>query len=99
MNKKLPPIARTLINLDLVPEHDVVRIAEQSQNIRDLVTEIYRSELISSNEMSREFSTRFGAPYLDVSSIAVDSLPLDLIDIKLVEKNLALPIYLSLIHI
>ena len=93
MNKKLPPIARTLINLDLVPEHDVVRIAEQSQNIRDLVTEIYRSELISSNEMSREFSTRFGAPYLDVSSIAVDSLPLDLIDIKLVEKNLALPIY------
>ena len=93
MNKKLPPIARTLINLDLVPEHDVVRVAEQSQNIRDLVTEIYRSELISSNEMSREFSTRFGAPYLDVSSIAVDSLPLDLIDIKLVEKNLALPIY------
>jgi len=43
--------------------------------------------------MSSEFSSRFGSPLMDISSIAIDSLPSDLIDMELVEKHLAIPIY------
>ena len=93
MNKPLPPLARTLANLDLANEQELISIANNTQNARDLITQVYSSELISSKEMSHEFSSRFGAPLFDVSQVSVDSLPTDLIDIKLVEKNLALPIY------
>ena len=93
MNKPLPQIARTLINLDLVPEEDIVSAASKTENTRDLIKHIYTAELISSKQMCQEFSSRFGAPLLDISVMNLDNLPTDLIDIELVEKHLAFPIY------
>ena len=95
MNKPLPSLARTLAILELTPENEqaLLSIASTANNTRDLITQVYSSQIISSQEMCSEFSSRFGAPLLDISAISLDSLPMDLIDTKLVEKNLALPIY------
>jgi len=82
MNKPLPQIARTLINLELVQEQDVLNIASQAPTTKDLIRQIHTSELISSTNMGHELSSRFGAPLMDVSCFDLESL-----------KHLALPIY------
>ena len=89
----LPSIAQTLANLELVDRDDAVRLAEANPGPRDFIRAAFDNGLISSENLSKELSTRFGTPLFDISTLNKDLIPTDLIDLKLVERHTVLPIY------
>lgn len=93
MNRSLPAIAQTLINLELVPIEDLTPIVNATSNPIEIIKEVFAKGLISSSELSRELSHRFGTPVVDLDAVDKNVIPKDLIDFKLVERHLALPIY------
>ena len=93
MNQLLPPIAQTLVNLNLVEKNDLVEISNVSQNSKDIIKTVFDRQLITSKELSKEFSNKFGTPLFDISTLDPRSIPTDLIEMKLVEKHLVLPFY------
>ncbi len=93
MNAPLPPIAKTLANLDLIPIEDLTPIARDTQGTNEFLHRVFQQELISSEALSKELSSRFGSPLIDLSALNVDLIPKDLIEPKIVERHLVLPIY------
>jgi len=89
----LPSIAQTLANLELVDRDDAVRLAEANPGPRDFIRAAFDNGLISSENLSKELSTRFGTPLFDISTLNKELIPTDLIDLKLVERHTVLPIY------
>lgn len=89
----LPSIAQTLANLELVDRDDAIRLAEANPGPRDFIRAAFDNGLISSEELSKELSSRFGTPLFDISTLSKDLIPTDLIDLKLVERHTVLPIY------
>ena len=93
MNKAIPRIAQTLINLDMVNQGEIMEIATEFSDSKDIIKEIDKRGIISSYQLSKQFSDRFGSPLFDLSSLDTTQIPIDLIDQKLVERHFALPIY------
>lgn len=93
MNIKLPSIAQTLINLDLVNVEDLTPIVNATKNPLDIIKEVFAKGLISSSDLSSELAQRFGTPIVDIDAIDQSIIPKELIDFKLVERHLAIPIY------
>jgi len=93
VNNKLPQIAQTLSNLDLIDANALTNICSNSKKTQDILSAVFAQELISSAQLCKELSNRFGSPVLDINAIKIDALPLDLIEMKLVEKHLVFPIY------
>ena len=91
--KALPSIAQTLINLALVNPEQVMEIAENHKTSKELIKEIINQDIISSSELSKQFSDRFGSPLFDVSAFDLKQVPMELLDMKLVERHTALPIF------
>ncbi|MFT5610797.1 MAG: type IV pilus assembly protein PilB [Arenicella sp.] len=93
MNELLPQVAQTLSNLELVPRAELVAISKEHTESKDIIREVFKRGLISSEALSKEFSNRFGTPLFDLSALDPASFPEDLIDLKLVERHLVLPFY------
>ncbi|GAA6139398.1 type IV-A pilus assembly ATPase PilB [Arenicella sp. 4NH20-0111] len=93
MSTQAPRIAKTLINLDLVPAEEITPIANQTQRTDEFLKEVFQKELISSKQLSKELSSRFGSPLFDLFAIDPEMVPKDLIEPKIVERHLAVPIY------
>ena len=93
MNKKLPSIAQTLSNLELVQTEDLVSIAENAKTTKEILHSIFEKQLVSSDVLSKEFSNRFGDPLFNIEAIDPSIFPTDLIELKVVEKHTVLPIY------
>ncbi len=93
MNKPLPNIAKTLINLELVAQEDLLPIANHSSKTDEFLKAVFDAQLIESKTLSRELSHRFGSPLIDLSALDLDVIPKDLIEPKIVERHLAVPIY------
>ena len=93
MVNNAPRIAKTIANLELVAINDVTSSVQTTSDQRDFLKDIFNKELISSDKLAKEFSSRFGYPLVDVSSINLDSLPREFIDMNVVERHLVLPIY------
>jgi len=93
MATPLPKIAQTLSRLELVDSSRLDSIGASHAGNRDVMIEIFKQELISSQSMSKEFSSRFGTPLFNISSLRLDFIPQNLVEMKLVEKHLVLPIY------
>ena len=93
MNQLLPPIAQTLVNLDLVQRDALVEISSNNRNSKDIIKAVLDKNLISSAALSKEFSTRFGTPLFDIEALDREAFPVDLIELKLVERHLVLPFY------
>lgn len=91
--QKLPSIAKALVNLDLVDVDEVSRISEAHKSSRDLITALSDRDIISEAEMSKEFSRRFGSPLFDLRSINLSNIPIELIELKIVERHHVLPFY------
>ena len=70
----LPSIAQTLANLELVDRDDAVRLAEANPGPRDFIRAAFDNGLISSEDLSKELSTRFGTPLFDISTLNKDCL-------------------------
>ena len=93
MNQLLPPIAQTLVNLDIVNKDDIIEISNANQSSKDIIKTVFDRQIITSKALSKEFSNRFGTPLFDISSLDPRSMPTDIVDLKLVEKHLVLPFY------
>ena len=93
MNKPLPPIAQTLSNLELVQSDQLVQICQEHQSSKEIINAIFDRGLITSSELVKSLSIQFGIPLLDIGAVSIDTFPQDLIEMKLVERHLALPFY------
>lgn len=93
MNAPLPRIGQTLANLGLVPLDDLQPIAQENKEIREFLKRVFETQLISSVELSKELSVRFGSPLLDLAALDVDRIPKEFIEPKIVERHMVLPIY------
>jgi len=93
MNKPLPSIAQTLSNLELVSGDDLVEICRDSQNASEILQTVFKRGLISSDALTKELSVRFGTPLFNLDAIKQDTIPRELIEMKIVEKHFVLPIY------
>lgn len=88
-----PQIVQFLINLDLLNEQDAAKIDEEAKSSKEILQSLSSLGLVSETEYSLETSKRFGLPLLDLGSLDKSSIPVELIDFKLVEKHTVLPIY------
>lgn len=93
MKQSIPRIATTLINLDLVQAEEIEPILSQTKQTDEILKEVFSRNLISSKDLSKELSARFGSPLFDLSALDQDMVPKDLIERKIVERHLAVPIY------
>jgi len=93
VNQLLPPIAQTLVNLDLVPREALIKISEHHKSSKDIIGAVFEKNLLTSYSLSKEFSNRFGTPLFDIEALDPRSFPSDLIELKLVERHMVLPFY------
>jgi len=95
MISEAPKIVRTLSNIGLV---DIEKLNidpfKDLKTPKEALKEVFNQGQLSSYELSYEFSSRFGSPLMDLSVFDTDSFPEeDLVDLKLVEKHMAMPIF------
>ncbi len=57
------------------------------------VTHLVQSNLVSSKDIANAASEEFGTPLMDISTLDPESIPKDLIDVKLIQSNHAVPIF------
>ena len=93
MATKIPPIANTLVNLNLVSQEDVTPLANQHRDTAEFLKGIFAKNLIGSEKLSKELSTCFGSPLFDLSALDPELIPKELIEQKIVERHLCVPIY------
>lgn len=93
VNQLLHPIAQTLSNLDLVERDDLVEISNHNKDSKSIIKAVFERNLITSSQLSKEFSNRFGTPLFDILALDTSVFPVDLIEVKLVERHLVLPFY------
>ena len=95
MIAQAPKIVSTLSNIGLI---DIDKLNIDAFNdlstSKEALLEVFKQGQLSSYDLSYEFSTRFGSPLMDLSVFDPNSFPEEeLIDLKLVEKHLAMPIF------
>lgn len=91
---QLPGLARRLIN-DGVLSHERAADAVQSaikQKV-PLITYMVQNKLADSRTVASAASDEFGVPVIDLDSLALDSLPKELVNEKLIRKHRALPLF------
>ena len=93
MATKIPPIANTLVNLNLVSQEDITPLANQHRDTAEFLKAVYAKNLIGSETLSKELSSCFGSPLFDLSALNPEVVPQDLIEQKIVERHLCIPIY------
>lgn len=93
MNQSLPPIAQTLASFEMVEKGRLLDIVATERQPREILKAVVDRGLISNKVMCKELSHRFGMPFFDLTVHSKEYLPLDLIDMKLVERHFAMPIY------
>lgn len=84
-NVEMTSLARALVQQSLLTAADVEAINRQATVSKStFVEELVQSAKLSDTVVAKCISTTFGYPLLDLSSVAVESLPTGLIDTKLV---------------
>src|SRR6185312_15293919 len=90
----LTGMARRLVSEGLLPEDDVRKaMADSAQQKVPLGVWLLNHNLIDSPQMTRLASIEFGMPMMDVTSVNVTTMPLDLISEALITKHQALPLF------
>jgi len=93
MPKPLAKIAKTLVNLDLVEETVFDSMDIDTERQQDVLKFLFNGQYLNSANLSRELSLRFGLPLMDVSTLNLDTIPKEYIDLKIVERHMAIPVY------
>lgn len=70
-------------------EQAVASAAKQKQG---LVSYLVAENLVKSDALATMASTEFGTPYIDISVLALDRIPQDIVDEKLIRQHRVLPI-------
>ncbi len=93
MLENISPIIKTLINLELIDEGNISSLPLSGKSSSESLATLFESSIISNDTYSKEMSSRFGIPLLDVSTLDKASIPTELIDNKIVARHSVLPIY------
>lgn len=93
MIEKLPNIAKTLVNLDLVSEQDLSQVPTTLNTVPEFLNHVFNLGLISEHKLSQELSNRFGSPLIDLNALDLGLVPKDLIETKIVDRHFVVPIY------
>jgi len=79
--------------LELINDGEINTLPLSGKSSAESLDILFQSSVISSETYTKEMSSRFGIPLLDVSSLDKAMIPSDLIDAKIVERHSVLPIY------
>ncbi|MFT6407714.1 MAG: type IV pilus assembly protein PilB [Arenicella sp.] len=93
MLENISPIVKTLINLELIDENNISSLPLSGKSSAESLATLFESSIITNDTYSKEMSSRFGIPLLDVSTLDKASIPTELIDGKIVARHSVLPIY------
>jgi len=93
MLENVSPIIKTLVNLDLVDPDHIGSLPLAGKSSAESLEALFEASIITSDVYSREMSSRFGIPLLDVATLDKASIPTELIDTKIVARHSVLPIY------
>jgi len=94
MISESPKIISTLSNLGLIEPEKLDLESFKGLDAKETLKAIFNQGQITSGQLSKEFSSRFGSPLLDIKALDMTSLPEEqYIDFKLIDKHMAFPIY------
>ncbi len=93
--------AKTLAQFDLIPKNIVDDLKSVDEDLTpSQVADYVVSKNITTDEKIRQtFSERFGLPEIDLSSIDLDFIPVEHINIELAKKHRVLPVYMHNKHL
>lgn len=87
-------MARRLVSEGVLPEADVRKaVTESTQKKAPLASWLLDHHMVEGSKLTRIASIEFGMPMMDVSALAVASMPLTLISEALITKHQALPLF------
>jgi len=90
----LSGLARRLVQDNMLKEQDAQKAQEQSVRQKTpFVTYIVENKLVSAFEVATTASQEFGVPLVDLSSLDLESAPIQLVSEKLIQKHHALPLF------
>jgi type IV pilus assembly protein PilB len=90
----LSGLARRLIRDELLAEDVARKIQEEAQRRREpFVQSLVAQKALDARTIALVASQEFGVPMLDLSAMDVQSLPLSLVDERLITKHRALPLF------
>jgi type IV pilus assembly protein PilB len=89
----LSGMARRLVSEGLLPEADARKaVIDCSQNKKTLTAWLLEQSLVDSHRLAQVASAEFGMPMMDVTAVALSSMPLKLISEELISKHQVLPL-------
>ncbi|MBK1648276.1 type IV-A pilus assembly ATPase PilB [Rhabdochromatium marinum] len=90
----LSGLARRLIRDELLTEESARKVQEEAQRRREpFVQCLVKQKLLDSRSIALVASQEFGVPLLDLNAMDLASLPLSLVDERLITKHRALPLF------
>lgn len=91
---KLSGLARKLILDGLIAEEDAIKVQQLALKEKNsFIKQLVVNDTLSAIKVAVAASQEFGIPLVDLSAIDPESLPVDLVDEKLITKHHALPLY------
>lgn len=91
---QLSGLARRLVEDNLLEDQIARKAAEEAAKTRvPFVTHLVQNNLASSKDIANSASEEFGTPILDISALDQESIPVNLVDEKLIRVNYAMPIF------
>ncbi|MDH5393748.1 MAG: type IV-A pilus assembly ATPase PilB [Gammaproteobacteria bacterium] len=91
---KLTGLARKLILDGLISEETAISVQQQAEKEKhSFIKQLVANNALSAQKIAVAASQEFGIPLIDLSVIEQESLPLDIVDQKLIQKHHALPLF------
>ena len=91
---QLSGLARRLVEDNLLEDQIAREAAKEAAKTRvPFVTHLVQNNLASSKDIANSASEEFGTPILDISALDQESIPVNLVDEKLIRVNYAMPIF------
>ncbi|MCK4710468.1 MAG: type IV-A pilus assembly ATPase PilB, partial [Gammaproteobacteria bacterium] len=91
---KLTGLARKLILDGLITEENAVKAQQEAQKEKNsFIKQLVVSNVLPAVKIAVAASQEFGVPLIDLSAVDQESLPIDIVDDKLIQKHHALPLY------
>ncbi|MRX27406.1 type IV-A pilus assembly ATPase PilB [Kangiella sp. HZ709] len=94
IQNNLSGLAHLIVSEGLLTEEKVIEARSNADNEKlKLLDWLVSANWINPTEIAKLQSIAFGNPYFDLSSIDVSNIPEDIVDLKLLKKHRAIPLY------
>ncbi len=94
IQNNLSGLAHLIVSEGLLTEEKVIEAKSNADNEKlKLLDWLVSANWINPTEIAKLQSIAFGNPYFDLSSIDVSLIPDDIVDLKLLKKHRAIPLY------